>query len=81
MTSIVAEGSYHKFSQNPRLRDFLLATGEKVLVEASPYDQVWSIGMSAEDERAKAPRQWAGTNWLGWCLMEARDRLRREVRT
>jgi ribA/ribD-fused uncharacterized protein len=79
MTSIVAEGSYHKFSQNPRLRDFLLATGEKVLVEASPYDQVWGIGMDAGDHRVEDPWQWEGTNWLGWCLMDARDRIQRQL--
>lgn len=78
MTDLVAEGSYHKFVQNPRLRDFLLATGEKVLVEASPYDQVWGIGMGAQDQRANHQEQWQGTNWLGWCLMEARDRIRQQ---
>jgi ribA/ribD-fused uncharacterized protein len=32
-------GSVHKFGQDAALRDFLLATGDRVLVEASPRDR------------------------------------------
>ncbi|SMF82899.1 NADAR family protein [Streptomyces sp. Amel2xC10] len=73
---IVVEGSVHKFASNPGLRSFLLSTGERVLVEASPVDRVWGIGLAADDEAALDPQRWRGRNLLGFALMEARRRLR-----
>ncbi|MFH9007489.1 NADAR family protein [Streptomyces afghaniensis] len=73
---IVVEGSVHKFGAHPELREFLLGTGDRVLVEASPVDRVWGIGLSADDEAAADPERWRGPNLLGFALMEARDRLR-----
>lgn len=73
---IVLEGSVHKFGQDPALRAFLLATGERILVEASPMDRIWGIGLAADDERALDPERWRGLNLLGFALTEARDRLR-----
>lgn len=72
---IVAEGSEHKFAAHPELREFLLRTGERVLVEASPLDRVWGIGLSADDEAAADPERWRGPNLLGFALMEARERV------
>jgi ribA/ribD-fused uncharacterized protein len=72
----VVAGSVAKFGQHPGLREFLLATGEQVLVEASPRDRVWGIGLSAGHERAADPRQWHGLNLLGFALMRARATLR-----
>jgi len=71
----VSDGSTHKFGQHPGLRDFLLGTGQRVLVEASPLDRVWGIGLAADDERAQRPADWRGLNLLGFALMEARARL------
>lgn len=71
----VVEGSVHKFGQDPALRDHLLGTGSRVLVEASPVDRIWGIGLTADDERAQAPARWRGLNLLGFALMEARQRL------
>lgn len=75
-SAIVRAGSVHKFGQNAELRDFLLATGDRVLVEASPLDRVWGIGLAADDERAQDPALWRGLNLLGFALMEAREELR-----
>ncbi|MBT2393026.1 NADAR family protein [Streptomyces sp. ISL-1] len=75
-SAIVRAGSVHKFGQNAELRDFLLATGDRVLVEASPLDRVWGIGLAADDERAQNPALWRGLNLLGFALMEAREELR-----
>lgn len=72
---IVVEGSVHKFAAHADLRTFLLATGDRVLVEASPVDRVWGIGLAADDERAADPERWRGPNLLGFALMEARKRL------
>lgn len=74
---IVVEGSVHKFASDPALRAFLLDTGDRVLVEASPVDRVWGIGLTADDEAATDPERWRGENLLGFALMVARGRLRR----
>lgn len=73
---IVVEGNVHKFSQHPKEAAFLLGTGERVLVEASPMDRIWGIGLAADDERAHDPARWRGLNLLGFALMEVRERLR-----
>ncbi|MBC2906333.1 NADAR family protein [Streptomyces cupreus] len=73
---IVVEGSVHKFGSDEGLRGFLLGTGERVLVEASPVDRVWGIGLAASDDAAMDPERWRGPNLLGFALMEARERLR-----
>lgn len=77
--AVVVEGSVHKFAAHPALRAFLLGTGERVLVEASPMDRVWGIGLAADDERASDPRHWRGPNLLGFALMAARERLAETV--
>ena len=74
---IVVAGSVHKFASDEGLRGFLLGTGNRVLVEASPVDRVWGIGLAADDPRALDPDRWRGLNLLGFALMEARERLSR----
>ncbi|MEV5408647.1 NADAR family protein [Thermopolyspora sp. NPDC052614] len=74
---LVIQGNLAKFGQDPGLRDFLLGTRDRVLVEASPVDRVWGIGLAADDERAENPEQWRGLNLLGFALMEVRETLRR----
>ncbi|SOD69586.1 hypothetical protein SAMN06272781_2263 [Streptomyces sp. 1222.2] len=73
--AIVTEGSFHKFAAHPDLGAFLLGTHNRVLVEASPLDRVWGIGLAADDERAMDPARWRGPNLLGFALMAARERL------
>ncbi|MET8795630.1 NADAR family protein [Nocardia sp. NPDC004568] len=73
---IVVAGSTAKFGQHEPLRRFLLDTGDRVLVEASPVDRVWGIGLAADDPRAEDPTRWKGSNLLGFALMEARSALR-----
>ncbi|MBB6438390.1 NADAR family protein [Streptomyces candidus] len=72
---IVVEGNVHKFTRHPDLGAYLLGTGGRVLVEASPVDRVWGIGLTADDPRAADPAQWRGHNLLGFALMEVRNRL------
>lgn len=72
---IVVRGNSAKFGQHPELREFLLATRNRVLVEASPVDRIWGIGLTADDERAASPTTWRGLNLLGFALMAARDAL------
>ena len=73
----VVRGNVGKFGEHPDLRAFLLGTGERVLVEAAPRDQVWGIGLGASNPMARQPLQWRGQNLLGFALMEVR-RLARE---
>lgn len=75
----VVAGNVAKFGQDPVLRDFLLGTANRVLVEASPRDRIWGIGLGAANERATDPEQWRGLNLLGFALMEARDQLMRQT--
>lgn len=74
--ALVAEGNGHKFRQNPEMRAYLLSTGDAVLVEASPYDRVWGIGLSAKKPEARDPLKWRGQNLLGFALMHARATLK-----
>jgi ribA/ribD-fused uncharacterized protein len=74
--AIVTEASIQKFKQNPSLRSFLLGTSDRVLVEASPTDAIWGIGVDARSEVATSPQSWPGLNLLGFALMEARRKLR-----
>lgn len=66
-----------KFSV-PRLKRDILATDGKYLVEASPFDKIWGIGMSADHPDVEDPTKWKGMNLLGEVLMEVRDELNGE---
>jgi len=70
----VYEANLAKFSQNKDLKSFLLST-EGILVEASPYDKIWGIGLSAQDERALKRETWEGENKLGFVLTRVREVL------
>jgi ribA/ribD-fused uncharacterized protein len=72
---LVVRGNVAKFGQDPALRDYLLGTRNRILVEASPRDRIWGIGLGAANERATDPTRWRGHNLLGFALMEARTRL------
>jgi hypothetical protein len=72
---IVMAGSRAKFTQNAALLATLLATAGTTLVEASPYDRIWGIGLAATDARAQDSNQWKGQNLLGKILTALRDEL------
>lgn len=76
---IVVQANRAKFSQNKALSDYLLATGDRVLVEASPVDAIWGIGLAADDADAARPEKWPGLNLLGFALMDVRSTLRGET--
>jgi ribA/ribD-fused uncharacterized protein len=71
----VVRGNVAKFGQNEDLGAFLRGTAERILVEASPRDRVWGIGMGASNPDARDPTRWRGRNLLGFALVEARERL------
>ena len=70
---IVKEGNLHKFSQNASLKKYLLETGDKIIVEASPNDSIWGIGIAQDASNIENPHTWKGQNLLGFAIMEVRD--------
>ena len=72
---IVYEGCYYKFTQNKDAYEYLMSTKDHYLVEASPYDTVWGIGLGGYDEGVNDPKNWQGTNWLGQVLTVLREDL------
>lgn len=78
---IVFEGNYAKYKSNPKLKSYLINQRNKILVEASPYDNIWGIGLSKNDlPLIENPNNWKGTNLLGFILMDVRDKIISESR-
>ncbi|MBL8918592.1 MAG: NADAR family protein [Myxococcaceae bacterium] len=73
---VVAFGSHAKFSQDEALLAHLLSTHDDILVEASPRDRIWGIGLGRENPLVHEPARWRGRNLLGFALVHARDVLR-----
>jgi hypothetical protein len=73
---IMKKGVYEKFSQNKQLKDLLLNTNDKTLVEASPFDKIWGIGLNEDNAKVTHPCKWTGLNLLGKILMEVRSELK-----
>ena len=72
---IVFRANMAKFSQHPQLRKFILETGTQEIVEASPEDTIWGIGLAENDPDAQDKTKWKGTNWLGEVLMSVRTAI------
>jgi ribA/ribD-fused uncharacterized protein len=72
---IVYKGNYAKFTQNENLKKHLLKTDGTTLVEASPMDTIWGIGMGADNPKAQDRKTWRGKNQLGEILTKLRDDL------
>jgi ribA/ribD-fused uncharacterized protein len=74
--SIVYKGNYAKFTQNEYLKQQLLDSGDKVIVEASPYDFIWGIKKSEDDDMINFPSNWQGLNLLGFAIMTVRNQIK-----
>ncbi len=72
---IVVNANLAKFSYDAELRQFLISTDDRVLVEASPVDKIWGIGLAKDNPLVESPSAWQGLNLLGYALMEVRTRL------
>ena len=72
---IVEQASYLKFTQNPKLLKQLLAEQHLELVEASPVDKVWGIGLHYDNDKVLDKSNWKGQNLLGKCIMKARTKI------
>lgn len=76
--AIMEEAVYQKFRQNLIEANQLLRTGDKQLVEASPVDTIWGIGLHETNNLINDPTNWKGKNWLGQILVKVRERLRKD---
>ncbi len=74
-TSIVYNGNKEKFRQNKEFLNLLLSTKGQTIVEASPDDNIWGIGLTKDQEESKSIFTWKGTNWLGIILTELREEI------
>ncbi len=72
---IVYEGCFYKFTQNKDAYEYLLSTAGTYLVEASPYDTIWGIGIGKDNPKIHDPKNWKGSNWLGQVLTSLREDL------
>ena len=71
-------GCYNKFVQNKILRFELFRTVDTTLVEASPLDQYWGVGLAMENDDIRDPKKWRGENLLGYLLTQLRDHLKKQ---
>jgi hypothetical protein len=74
----VYQGNLAKFTQNYNFKSTLLATEDKEIVEASPYDKIWGIGMGIEHRNIEDKSKWEGLNWLGEAIMRVRETLKQK---
>lgn len=72
---IVLAGNRHKFTQAPALHQALAATRGKLLVEASPVDTIWGVGLPDTYPNLAQPARWRGLNLLGFALTALREEL------
>ena len=73
---VVTRGCWLKFMQNKDIWAELDLTGDSLLVECAPRDTRWGIGMGINNSKCANKNKWRGTNWLGYCLTEAREHIR-----
>jgi len=73
---VVYKANYAKFSQNKDCLDRLMASGDKIIVEASPYDCIWGVGLRCDDPKVLDSKNWRGANWLGEAIMKVRTNMR-----
>ena len=74
---IVYDANYAKFTQNEDMLEELLSTGNKELVEASPYDRRWGVGMSEDNPFIQDKANWDGLNWLGEIITKVRENIKK----
>ena len=70
---IVYSGTYHKFNFHKELREILFQTEGLLIVEANPFDVIWSCGLSEENPDISDRAKWKGKNLLGWALTSVRE--------
>ena len=64
-----------KFSSDKKLSQQLIKTENKILVEGTPVDLIWGVGIKWDDNRILDEKNWKGNNLLGKVLMRVRKDL------
>jgi ribA/ribD-fused uncharacterized protein len=77
--NVVFLGNYLKFTSSDELKEILLKTGNTLLVEASPFDKIWGIGLGMTDPRKEDESLWRGQNLLGICITGVREKIKKEI--
>lgn len=77
--SYVGRGNYEKFTQNKELKKILIDTGNKIIVEANPYDSIWANKLKESDPNSTSPSKWKGLNLLGKILTNLREKLKYDL--
>lgn len=77
---IVYKGNYAKFTQNEELKNDLLATYDRLFVEASPEDMIWGIGLHENDRNVDNPLFWKGQNLLGWAITLVKQEILNDLK-
>ena len=67
---IVKNGNLLKFKQNDKFRKLLQEVNVRTLVEASPYDLIWGVGLLQENDLILNENNWRGENLLGKAITE-----------
>jgi len=75
---VVYKANYAKFTQHKDLKKQLIETGDKIIVEGSPYDCIWGVGLRCDDPKILDSKNWRGTNWLGEAIMKVREAILKE---
>lgn len=75
MYNIMLTANLAKYTRNEMHRNFLMSTGEKILVKVSPYDGTWGVRIAFSDPRVDNKDNWRGENLLGEVLMQTRRLL------
>ena len=73
-------GLFAKFEQNPSLKQVLLQTGEKTIVESS-YDRLWGTGIPLNDPACLDKTKWHNPGILGVILMDIRTKLKQGIKS
>jgi len=75
---VVYKANLAKFTQHEDGKKQLLGSGDKIIVEASPYDCIWGVGLRATDPKILDSNNWRGTNWLGEAIMKVRENIKKQ---
>lgn len=78
---IMVPGLVSKFTQSPKALQEIINSGDRIIVEASPTDRIWGIGMKQNDEGVEDQSNWKGLNLLGTCLMKSRIQVLQIIQT
>jgi ribA/ribD-fused uncharacterized protein len=72
---IMVECNRLKYMKSKHNANKLINTYPYTLVEASPWDKIWGVGLSIDDPRVHIREEWLGENLLGQALMVVRAEL------